>query len=290
MSRFRIVPALAGATALAAVLVPATALAASRPTATASTSPRVRTTATTVAPTATAAGTTYENRLVETFDDAATWWNDWGLPKLPGNTAVDVSTPNNFLSVVWWDGGHDGASWFLKTGTSDAAHLQYKMRLSANFDASVSASDVKLVGFGNPVLAADGSCVVACGGNAADGVTGYSARSDINDSGVPGHYVYDADMANSAGYGIGMSWGGAPLENSVWYVVDQYIRMNTPGVHDGVLSASINGVKVFERTDLMFRTVDTLHVGNVWFNFYYGGSGVAPRTMWVDLDDVVVEW
>lgn len=294
MSRVRLACVVA-ASGVVALLVPTTAVTAGASTSRRLTTPR--TTATTVAPTATspdatspAASTTYAHRLVETFDDASTWWSKWGLSRAPGYTAVDQTTTDPFLSVVWFRGGHDGSSWFLHTGAADAAHLQYRMRLSSTFDPSVSASDVKMPGFGNPVLAADGSCVVACGGKPGDGTTGYSARSDINDSRVPGHYVYDADQRNSAGYGVGMSWGDTPLENGVWYTVDQYIRMNTPGVHDGMLSTAIDGVEVFSRTDLMFRTVDTLHVGNAWFNFYYGGSGLPPATMWVDLDDIVVEW
>ena len=26
------------------------------------------------------------------------------------------------------------------------------------------------------------------------------------------------------------------------------------------------------------------------FGFYYGGSGVPSQNMWIDVDDIVVEW
>lgn len=318
MRRSAVTASLLAATVLGGVVVPSSALAASRyraPKRTTTTTAKATTTTTakatttttvqatttttaapvtttTVAPTTTAPpAPTYANRLVETFDDApATWWSDWGLAKQPGNTAVDSTTANRFLSVVWWQGRHDGASWFLHTGDADAVHLRYRMRLSSTFDSSPSASDVKMPGFGSPVIDGAGACLVACGGAAADGVRGYSARSDINNSGTPGFYVYDADMANTAGYGTGLSWSLPRFTNGAWYTVDQYIRMNTPGQHDGVLTAYVDGQRVYERGNLLFRAVDTLHAGGAWFDFNYGGSGVAPATMWVDLDDIVVEW
>jgi hypothetical protein len=36
--------------------------------------------------------------------------------------------------------------------------------------------------------------------------------------------------------------------------------------------------------------VPTLKVGSAWFDIYYGGSGVAPVTMYVDFDDLLLEW
>jgi hypothetical protein len=66
--------------------------------------------------------------------------------------------------------------------------------------------------------------------------------------------------------------------------------MNTPGQNDGVLTASIDGQQLLNATNMNFRSVSTLHVGKAWFDFYYGGTAVPSQTMWVDVDDITVDW
>ena len=240
------------------------------------------TTTTTVAP---AAAPTYANRKVETFDNSK-WWTTWGMSGKPWNTVHVFAEGAAFQRVNFVQGTHSGTSWMFPTGTSDAVHLSYRLRLSSTFDASKSASNVKMPGFGTPIWDAAGLCVVACGGAPADGVTGWSARGDLYQSGVPGYYVYS--LLNT--WGTGYRWQTPAYERGRWYTVDLYVRMNDVGSSNGSLVAYLDGQKVFEKTDYVFRLTDGLHVGNVWLDFYYGGSGVVPTNMWIDIDDVVMEY
>lgn len=222
---------------------------------------------------------------LETFSNP-TWFTNWGRGSLPYRSTVATEGGNQFLRVSIPKGEHDGTSFFKRTGDFDAVTMRYRIRFGTGFDPARSAHNVKLPGFGNPVLGAGGVCLVACGGAAANGITGYSARSDVQDTGVPGSYVYDVSSPTPLPYGRGIRWDAKPFEPGRWHDVEVGIAMNTPGRANGVLRASIDGVEVFNRTDFKFRHVDSLHVGAAWFDFYYGGSGVAPTDITIDVDDI----
>ena len=66
--------------------------------------------------------------------------------------------------------------------------------------------------------------------------------------------------------------------------------MNTPGQSNGVLRAAVDGTVVHQWTNMNFRLVNSLHVNKAWFGFYYGGEGVPSETMWIDVDDVTIDW
>jgi hypothetical protein len=228
----------------------------------------------------------YTRTASESF--APGWFKAWGLAR-PARTGVAAEADGNtFLRTTIAAGTHDGTSFRLPLPDAETAHLQYRVRYGSTFTAAGSATDVKMPGFGNPLLDGAGVCLSGCGLAVADGVTAYSARSDIRQDGVPGWYVYDA--ARTAAYGRGERWSTAPIAADRWYTVDQYIRMNTPGQKDGGLRALVDGQLVFERDTYEFRRVPTLQVGSAWFDVYFGGSGVAPADLTVDVDDVLLEW
>jgi hypothetical protein len=234
-----------------------------------------------LAPDARAAAARYEGF------DSATWWQSWGLATPPWNTEVATDGAGaSFLRVHIAQGEHDGTSFVLPTGTTDHARLTYRLRVDGAFDPSKSDHNVKLPGFGKPVFAAGGTCLVACGGAPANGVLGYSARVAVDDAGRPGFYVYDTDVHR---WGEGLPWSAGPLTPGVWHTVVLEIAMNDPARADGDLKATLDGVPVFSASDLRLRWSSALHVGGAWFDFYYGGDGVSPADTDIDVDDVVLE-
>jgi hypothetical protein len=140
------------------------------------------------------------------------------------------------------------------------------------------------------------------GGNPSDGTNGWSARGLFwppEEDGASGDtrvgfYCYHADMQGI--YGDNWYWAGGALgaggamARGRWYQVELYVKNNTPGSNDGILRAWVNGVQVYEKTDVRFRDVDTLHVERVWFDFYYGGTWTAPADMYIDFDAAVIAW
>lgn len=221
----------------------------------------------------------------ETFSNRS-WYQNWGMVSAPWHTTAESDEGNPYLKVHIAKGDHDGTSFFKATSTLDAVTMRYRIRFHG-FDPSMSQHNVKLPGFGAPLLGPGGVCLAGCGGAAGDGLTAYSARADVQDTGVPGFYVYDA-YTRPLAYGRGIRWNATPFRNDRWYDVEIAIAMNTPDVADGVLRAKVNGQTVFDRRDFLFRRTSTLHVGSAWFDFYYGGTGVAPADTSIDIDDVML--
>lgn len=133
----------------------------------------------------------------------------------------------------------------------------------------------------------------------SDGTNGWSVRGaflrsmrDGDDGEVVtpiGSYVYHADMKGDSGLIWG--WGDGPggmLRNNRWYAIEQYVKLNTPGAHDGEFRAWIDGHQVAEKAGLSFRTVGDLRIESAWMNVYHGGTATAPRDMSLYIDNVVI--
>lgn len=133
----------------------------------------------------------------------------------------------------------------------------------------------------------------------SDGTNGWSVRGAFARS-MPagagegrvtpiGSYVYQADMKGNSGSNWG--WGDGPgglLQNNRWYSIEQHIKLNTPGEHDGVFRAWIDGHQVIEKTGLSFRIIPDLRIESVWMNVYHGGTATSPRDMSLYIDNVVI--
>ena len=74
--------------------------------------------------------------------------------------------------------------------------------------------------------------------------------------------------------------GAAGLVNGTWYLVELYVKMNTPGQANGISRAWINGELKYEKTNMEYRLVghDNLHVRTVWLNIHAGGEFVGLCT------------
>lgn len=84
--------------------------------------------------------------------------------------------------------------------------------------------------------------------------------------------------------------GAAGLVNGQWYLVELYVKMNTPGQANGISRAWINGVLKYEKTNVEYRVVghDNLHVRTIWLNVHAGGEFVGPcSSTYVMLDQLV---
>ncbi len=108
----------------------------------------------------------------------------------------------------------------------------------------------------------------------ADG-SGYQDGPD--DKTVIGFYVYHLDSPSNRGDIWTWDESVATLDHGPWYCVEGRIRMNTPGVHDGILQGWVDGVQAFDRSDIAFRRADEdwIHVKSFWFDVYYGGDAAV---------------
>lgn len=169
----------------------------------------------------------------------------------------------------------------------EAAYFRYYLRLDRSWNPREGG---KLPGFSGTYDRA------GWGGRRSDGTNGWSARGTFmlpSGSGshldTLGSYVYQADSTTKYGDIWGWSLGPTGLiEKNRWYSIEQYVKLNDPDRANGVLRAWIDGVLVFERTDLRFRSISDLRIEALWMNVYHGGTMSAPQDLSLYIDNVVV--
>ncbi len=172
----------------------------------------------------------------------------------------------------------------------EEAFFRYYLRLAPDWNSDVSGG--KFPGFAGTYGKAGwgGRKSTPEGGWSARGFFFSSSNNQRGELRTPiGNYVYHLEQPNR--YGNDWVWsenGGALLENDRWYSVEQQIKLNTPGLSDGILRGWLDGRLVFEKTNLRFRGSTKLKIEEVWFNVYHGGGDPAPRDLVLYLDNVVV--
>ena len=128
------------------------------------------------------------------------------------------------------------------------------------------------------------------GGRKPNGYDGWSSRGVF----LPtiqeiGNYCYHADQLGQ--YGASWTWNpgktGFPVKNR-WYCIEQYVRLNTPGIKNGVLKAWIDGYQVFEKNDILFRLTYNLKIEEIVLSLYHGGPAVSPYDQHMYIDNVVI--
>jgi len=200
------------------------------------------------------------------------------------------------LRVLMAGGGNDalnmGYHFLDETGAEpEEIYVRYYLRFASDWNQTVDGGKM-------PGIAGTYG-VAGWGGRPSDGTNGWSARGSYGLS-IPsdnplggttpiGTYCYHADMEGD--YGDIWYWlvgyrGFIP--DNVWVSVEQYLRMNTLGASDGVLRSWIDGRPAFEKTDLRFRSVDTLKIEEIWMNVYHGGTAVSPYDQHLFIDNVVI--
>jgi hypothetical protein len=173
----------------------------------------------------------------------------------------------------------------------DEIYFRYYLRLADDWHPTASGG--KLPGIAGTYNRA------GWGGRKPDGTNGWSMRGGFSKE-IPEHrplggdtpigtYAYHVDQEGK--YGEFWNWSqGRPtaLERNRWYCIEQYFRVNTPGKNDGALMAWVDGVKLFSRSNIRVRDVDSLHIEQVWMNVYHGGTVAAPQDLHMFIDDVVI--
>jgi hypothetical protein len=130
-----------------------------------------------------------------------------------------------------------------------------------------------------------------------------------------GSYLYfygQEDATGSAGYWDGDDWApstgdggtcattpnnlycgigdGGVFYNDQWYLVEMFVKMNTPGVADGVIRGWVDGALSFDKRNVIFRLPghDNLHVRTIWMNVYKGGVYGNCNDSEIYIDQMVV--
>lgn len=102
------------------------------------------------------------------------------------------------------------------------------------------------------------------------GVTCYGRHADP----APGATTYDA--------------AATTLGRDRWHRIEVWVKLNTPGVHDGEQRMWVDGVLAGTWTGLLFRTTTDLRLNSVMIDGSLMHAGGAPRTQRVLVDELVV--
>jgi hypothetical protein len=181
---------------------------------------------------------------------------------------------------------------FAKGGKAEPEEIYFRYYLRFADDWNPYADGGKMPGIAGTYNRA------GWGMRKTDGYNGWSVRggfaarpsADKSVAGMTalGSYSYHANTGNSGDY---WGWNEGPsglLENNRWYAVEQYVKLNNPGVRDGVVRAWIDGRQVLEKTTILFRHTRDLKIENVWMNIYHGGTTTSPLDMALYIDNVVI--
>ncbi|REL25223.1 hypothetical protein DXX93_00720 [Thalassotalea euphylliae] len=171
----------------------------------------------------------------------------------------------------------------------EEAYFRYYLKLGEN--ANISGGG-KLPGFGGTYNKA------GWGGRGNNGRNGWSARGgffgSVNNASSPwqghmpiGQYVYEVGKSN---YGHTIPYGDelSTIAPGIWYCLEQRLKLNTPGVNDGIIEAWIDGKKIFSKNDFNFRTTPALKIEKIWFNFYFGGVDKPKHDFDLFIDNIVI--
>ena len=225
--------------------------------------------------------------------EAEDWRKSWGEVGHRDNLEIVTSDPTlkfkplrgRAVRVRIRKDGHYGGSLVCRfkkqSGTEpEEIYFRYYLRFADDWDPKRGG---KLPGVAGTYGRA------GWGGRRVDGKNGWSARGLFKgreEGKTPvGYYCYHVDQKSR--YGDNFLWKPS-LENNRWYCLEQYVKLNTPGKHDGVLRGWIDGKIAFEKTDVRFRDVASLKIETVWMNFYHGGKWSSPTDDHVYIDEVVI--
>lgn len=206
-------------------------------------------------------------------------------------TALEVPIPagrHRGMRMRFWMDDQFGAE-------PEAASATYWLYVPEDFEFADSHSGGgKLPGFqgtyGNCGAGDLGPC---------DGSDGWSARMSFirpkaayldTDLGLA-HYVYHGEMSGEAlyPYGTYLRWNRG-LSFGEWHRIDQFVRMNTPGEHDGVLRGWVDGELALDRDGMLFRDegYGNVRIQEFVNTVYFGGEWASPSDNAFYFDDLEI--
>jgi parallel beta-helix repeat protein len=62
------------------------------------------------------------------------------------------------------------------------------------------------------------------------------------------------------------------LESGRWYSIRQRVKMNEPGVSNGILQIWLDGKLVHDQNDVLFRTTGDFSIDQMYFSTFFGGN------------------
>lgn len=147
----------------------------------------------------------------------------------------------------------------LVDGPLDAAYLRYWVRFPEGF-AFVKGG--KLPGFwgGDKVS----------GGAEPDGTNGFSTRLMWRAGGAGEVYLYAFGQS-----GVSLGRGAWTWPTGRWVCVEQQVSLNRADEGNGLVVLWLDGVPVYQISDVRYRSVDDLRIEGLFFSTFFGGDDLS---------------
>ena len=126
------------------------------------------------------------------------------------------------------------------------------------------------------------------GGQIPDGTDGFSTRLMWRRNGDGEVYAY---LPTSVEHGTSLGRGKWRFQEGKWHLVEQEVKLNTPGKPDGSIRLWIDEKLVVQELNLTFRTTPELKIEGIFFSTFFGGSDLSwatPKETQVDFAHFVV--
>lgn len=174
-----------------------------------------------------------------------------------------------------------GAQWkFDLDQEYEELYLQYRIRFENGFDFVRGGKLPGLAGGTSPT-----------GNTQADGTNGWTGRlmwrtefngvsgqpEQLTSTGISYAKYTDSGFAQDGRnedreYWFDSNGDAITIASGTWYQIKQRIKMNTPGVSNGILQIWLDDELVLDQQDVLFRTVADLKIDQMYFSTFFGGN------------------
>jgi hypothetical protein len=165
---------------------------------------------------------------------------------------------------------YDRATTSYKGTAKNELFLQYRVKFDPNFDF---AQGGKLPGF-----------LASFGANTPDGLNEVSARIMWRAAGRLEFYLHtEFDPRERLFWNNVPGQGHAAVTKNKWHTIQMRMKLNTPGLADGIWQGWLDGVLVGDYRDLKFRNDAKTNINTVFFSTFHGGSSgdaSSPEEIW----------
>ena len=204
-------------------------------------------------------------------------------------TLVKGDLSDSGLEVTIPKGSFRGLGPFdrLPSGTEEAWY-RYHIQLT-DFDAQSSGKLPGLSGLYSQTARGCKPSKPGSPGWSARGLFGAAGSNGAPDGQIPiGTYLYHLDQPGICGELL--YWEDSSLRPGRWQCIEGYVKLNQPGIRDGVVKGWLDGVERFSRTGLAFRRAneDGVSIREMWLDIYYGGKKPTSNELNLKIDEVAV--
>ncbi|MEW7278311.1 polysaccharide lyase [Aquimarina sp. 2201CG1-2-11] len=160
----------------------------------------------------------------------------------------------------------------------EEATLEYRVKFANDF---VWATGGKLPGLGG-ASTSNGAQPAGCTQNQNTIKNAFSARlmwrSNRTHTQAPYLILYDYLPNRQTRCGGNTRLGNLTLQKNKWYTIKQYIKLNTPGRRNGILKMYVNGQKLLDQDDVLFRLSGkgSVKINSIVMHTYRGGNRTDP--------------